>query len=162
MTTARAAAQNLSTPYVLSQSYVASAHTGDTTETTLATVTIPAGAMGANGCIRVSSLWSATSSANTKTYRVYFGGTGGTKFLDLTETTTPAVRHRTEICNRNATNSQIGFSENSASGSGAAGSDRTSAIDTTASVTVVFRGTLTNTGETITLEGESVDVVYQP
>lgn len=32
-------------------------HTGDTAETTLATVTIPGGAMGAHGALRITMLW---------------------------------------------------------------------------------------------------------
>src|SRR5213079_2421852 len=52
---------------VLAQSAVAASVTGTLTETVLATIAIPAGAMGVNGAIRVTALWSYTNSADTKT-----------------------------------------------------------------------------------------------
>lgn len=45
----------LGVPYILAASAVAAPTTGDTSENTLATVTIPAGALGANGIIRIHS-----------------------------------------------------------------------------------------------------------
>ena len=49
------------------------AHTGDTTQTSVHTYTLPAGTMGANGMIQIESLWSCTNNANSKTVRVKFG-----------------------------------------------------------------------------------------
>src|SRR5688500_6060251 len=84
-------------PYVLAQSAVAASHTGNTTETTLATVTVPANAIGANGRLRVTSLWSHTNSANSKTLRVRFGGAAGTIYTSLTVTTTLSTRVLSEV-----------------------------------------------------------------
>lgn len=47
--------------------------TGTTTETTLATATIPAGVMGTNGRLELYFIWSFNNSAGVKTLRVRFG-----------------------------------------------------------------------------------------
>lgn len=147
-TTGQGAASNLSLPYVLCQSAVAASHTGNTNETTLATCTIPANAMGANGCLTLDAFFSYTNSANNKNLRARLGGISGTVYTVSVQTTSLGVRFvGTEICNRNATNSQVG-----GVGTAFAGAPITSAVDTTASTTVVFTGQLTNSGETVTLE----------
>lgn len=140
---------------VLAQSSVAAAHTGNTSETTLASIVIPAGAMGPNGRIRITSLWSATNSANAKTMRHKFGGVN---YSAQNMTTQQGWRHETEIGNRNAANSQAGNGNNSF---GAAGqTTNTSAIDTASAVTVLLAGQLASAGETITLESYRVEVLY--
>ena len=48
-------------PIILAQSAVAVSKTGDTNEATLASITIPAGAMGANGSLRLTTVWSAAT-----------------------------------------------------------------------------------------------------
>ena len=53
-------------PFVLDASGAQASHTGNTTETTLATIAVPGGAMGANGAIRISTLWSFSGSAGAK------------------------------------------------------------------------------------------------
>lgn len=52
------------------------AHTGDTTETTLATVTLPGGALGANGILRLTLIPKFTGTAGTKSIRAKIDGTG--------------------------------------------------------------------------------------
>ncbi len=147
---------------VLAASGVSASHTGDTNETALATVTVPAGAMGANGALRITALWTYTNSANTKTLRCRFGnGLSGTTFISTTATTTAAQRNQILIQNRNATNSQIGGQP---SGLLAASSvaNGTGTIDTTASQSVTLSALLANSGETITLESYVVELLYQP
>jgi hypothetical protein len=61
-------------PVILAQSGAASSVTGTTTETTLASVTIPGGMMGANGSVRISAKWSYTNSANAKNLFVKLAG----------------------------------------------------------------------------------------
>lgn len=145
----------LGTWRVLAQSSVAAAHTGDTTETTLASVVIPAGAMGPNGRVRITSLWSATNSANNKTMRHKFGGTN---YFAQNMTTQLSWRHQSEIGNRNAANSQVGNGNNSVGSGGQV--PNTSALDTTASVTVLLTGQLANAADTVTLESYCVEVNY--
>lgn len=145
----------LGTWRVLAQSSVAAAHTGNTTETTLASVVIPAGAMGPNGRVRITSLWSATNSANNKTMRHKFGGTN---YSAQNMAAQQGWRHESEIGNRGAAASQVGNTSN-VFGS-LAGAPITSAADTTSAVTVLVTGQLANAADTITLESYRVEVLY--
>lgn len=52
----------------------AGAYAGGTSEVTLVEVTIPGGAMGANGSIQIDKQTSCSSTANVKTLREYWGG----------------------------------------------------------------------------------------
>jgi hypothetical protein len=147
--------------YVLAASGAAASITGTLTETTLAAVTVPANAMGTNGSVRITTVWSYTNSANNKIVRHTFGGTGYNTF---TLTTTASGRIVTEICNRNATNSQVGFASGVGPGTAGAGlgftsgANVTSAVNTTAAVTILITAQLANTGETITLESYRVEL----
>lgn len=144
---------SLASNVIIAQSAVSASITGTLTETTLATITVPANAMGANGRIEIHTMWSTTNSANNKTLRVKFGGT---TFQTITMTTNASIQVPMVIANRNATNSQVA-SPNSSTGSGATtNAVQTSAIDTTAAVTILLTGQLANTGEAITLEAYSV------
>lgn len=156
--TGRGAANNLSLAYVLCQSGVAVSHTGNTSETPLATCTVPAGAPGANGRLRIGATLSGTSSANTKTYRVRYSGAAGTAYAVGGVTTNPYVRYLFDIANRNATNSQVGGAPH-VLGTAAAAGATTSAVDTTAETTIVITGQLTDSGETVTLEDYSVTLM---
>jgi len=148
--------------YVLAASGAQSSHTGDTNETALRTIAIPANALGANGFVRVTFVFSHTNSVNTKTVRVRLNGVAGTIYYSTANTTTTSGRAEIEIFNRNATNSQVGFLTASAGFSnGLAAGVITSAIDTTASVDLVVTGQLTNTGETVAVESYVVEVVKQ-
>lgn len=165
-TTINAAARSLTLGYVLAQSAVGLSHTGDTTETVLVTVAIPAATLGANGQVVVETVWTMTSSANSKTAKIYFGasgaGTGGTVLLNAAFTTTASLHDMRGVFNRNATNSQIGMSGtglNTGSWASAGGTPPTPAVDTTAATELAISGTLANGGETITLEWYRV-IVY--
>lgn len=144
-------------PRVIGQSGGAVSCGANTTENTLATVTIPANAMGANGSLHVDTTWSFTNSANNKTLNVKLGGTGGSSFLAMTHTTLLTARHITRITNRNSTSAQIGMPGGKDSGVGSSGGATTvGAVDTTASTTLVITGTKASSGETLTLESYSV------
>lgn len=135
-------------------------HTGDTVETTLRDITIPAGSMDVNGLIRVTNLWSYTNSANIKRPRSYFGGTGGTKFSDSAQTTTAFLREQFVIANRNAVNSQVGHSAGFTSSFGTGtGALVIAAIDTSVDVHLLVRGLLADGTETITSEETLVELL---
>lgn len=53
-------------------------HTGDTDETLLKTYTIPAGALGVNGVLRIKATGVSRGNNGNKTYRLRLGGLGGT------------------------------------------------------------------------------------
>lgn len=144
---------------VLAASAVAVSHTGNTAKTTLASLTVPGGAMGANGCLRITSLWSYTNNANNKTPRVEFGGT---QYYSSTITTAATSRMYRTIANRNAENSQVGGAASGAFNWGST-SDAltTSSVDTSLDQNLVFSGQLANGGDSISLESYLVELFYQ-
>jgi hypothetical protein len=133
------------------QSAVAVPLTGTTNETTLATITIPAGALGANGQLILEALWTHTNSANSKTVRAKLGGS---TLSTSVSTTSAAVVGRTRIANRNSASSQVaqaGFTDGT---TGTA--PNTAAVDTSAETTLTITGQLASSGETLTLESYAV------
>lgn len=146
------------TPLLLAGSAVLASHTGNTNETILATVNIPAGLMGLNDQLVIRSVWTSAFSANAKTARVRLGGIGGTAYLEYTYSTSFINDTLKHITARNSTSSQVGGAP-AAPGPGTGTIALvTSAIDMTAATTLVFTGQLTNTGETISLEMYSVEL----
>jgi hypothetical protein len=144
---------------VLAQSAVAASVTGTLTETVLATIAIPAGAIGVNGGIRVTSLWSYTNSADSKSLRSRFNGTNiGTSF---SVTTSAQMHHQFTLWNRGAANSQVATTPITASYGTSGNSPATSTIDTSASVSLTLTGQINaNAGSnTITLESYTVEIM---
>lgn len=158
--TARAAAQNLETWHVLARSGTAVSHTGNTNETALATISVPANSMGPNGVLRVTIVMSMTNNANGKTGRVRLGGLAGTSFAAVALANFQSWRHQTQIQNRNATNSQIATTDLQVGFGASTAAVITGALDTTSSQDLVISGTLTNSGDTITLESYLVELCY--
>lgn len=146
---------------LLAASAVAASHTGDTDETVLATITVPAGAMGVNGVIRVTALFTLTSSGNNKTVRMRLGGISGTAFLGPIYTTTATTRIEGQVANRGAVNSQIGGSPttNAIAFGNAAGAVVTGAVDTSQAQTIVISGQLASGADTITLESYTAELL---
>ncbi len=160
---ARAQCTTLGAWHVLGASGVASTHTGDTAEAALATFTLPGGAMGANGVLRVTTLWTYTNSANTKTLRVRLGGLSGTAFQANTVTTSNIGVTQRTIQNRNSQASQVGFNATSAASFTTVGSGSAVAVgtaDTSVDQTIVITGQLASAGETVTLESCLVELAH--
>lgn len=147
-------------PYILCQSAVAVPHTGDTSETKLASCAVPAGAIGATGRLRITATYTVTNNANTKTARIRFGAADdltGTGFVATALTTTPNLRVSFDIANRTGS-SQVGGPQ--ALGAATANAPVTAAINTANASYVVFSGQdVTSAGDTITLEEYSVVVM---
>lgn len=143
---------------LLAQSGAAVSHTGDTNETVLATVPVPAGLMGANGLIAVRSTWLKTGTAGTLTNIVRFGlagaGLGGTSLYmpaSALGATTLSSIVLVEIKNANSVSSQLG-SITSAQGIGSSGAALPSAtINTAAACEVVLSVQLGAAADTATL-----------
>lgn len=139
-------------------SAVAASHTGNTNETTLATVTIPGGLLQANSVIEIQCLWRAlmTVNSNVPTARLYFGGVLygdwnvrlNTPSLDMTREFC-----RTIYCNNSvaAQKSANLFALDPAEEIDAAMT--TSSVNTASDVNIVFKGLLDTSGDTIRLEG---------
>jgi len=144
--------------YVLATGATALSHTGDTTETTLATVVLPAGAMGPNGQVEIHSLWSVPNNANSKTCRIKFGGSA---VFSAGVTTIQTLSAITRTSNRNSASSQVsGAGGTSTSIGTTANAVTTTAIDTTSAVNIIFTAQCANSADTITLESYLVRVTY--
>lgn len=131
----------------------------DTTEDVLASITIPANSMGANGCLRIVTLWTFTNSVNNKTMRVRFSGASGTIFATIGLTTQVTTRLSVWIQNT-ATNAQNGgFEENHPASGPNQTFGTTAAVDTTAATTVVITGQKATGSETLTLNNYMVEIL---
>lgn len=142
----------------IARSAVAASVTGTLSEAALATITIKPAMMGSNGQLRITVLFSNNNNANAKNARVRFGGISGTVYLDASNTTNISLQWIVQVRNRNAANSQIGFVSTAAFGNSAA-ANVTGAIDTSSSQDLVITGQLANTGDTLTLESYSVELI---
>jgi len=130
--------------------------TGTTSTTTLATITIPAGLIGANGKVKFYPLWSNTNNANAKTLRVFLNGVPM-----YTATSQNSVHNSGLLILRNF-NSETAqrMSSGMAAGLGSSpGSIAATTVDTTVPVTVTITGQLANSADTMTLESLFVEIV---
>lgn len=151
---------NPSGPVLLGQSGAAVSHTGDTNETVLATIPVPANLPGKNGRMVVECEFERNSGGTaTVQPRVRFGasgaGVGGT-IMGTTGSFSNAqatVIGRVSIKNLNATNSQKSQSNNQLNVPYAisSGAFLTAAIDTTTASEIAITGKLGDSGDTITL-----------
>lgn len=146
----------------LALSSVEAALTGTTTETVLATISIPGGTIGANGALRVTSLWSYPNNVNTKTLRVRLGGLASTAALiAATATTTAAVEIQRTLRNRNSQSAQVCFQASNIASYGTGSSVTTMAVDTSISQDLVMTGQLANAADTLKLESFLVEVLFK-
>lgn len=151
----------LNVPRVLGQSEGQITAPTDTNENVLATITVPANTLGANGRLIVTTLWGFTNNANAKTIRVRFSGASGTQYLQTNYASAAFLRDQREIVNNNATNSQIGFGGSGTGGWGnGASANTTSSVDTTAATTLVISAQKGTDSDTITLDYYRVEYVY--
>ena len=131
-------------------------NTGGTNEVALATINIPP--LQPNSQIRVNFLFSVNNSGGTKTFRVRFGGIGGTAYYAVTATTSINTQGFATIRNRGSTNSQVGAP--SALQLGSSGTALVvSAVDTSAATTLVLTGQLTSGADSINLESYTVEII---
>ena len=141
---------------VLAMSNTAIAVTGVTGVTPAITITIPAGVMGSNGTLEITSLWSCTNNTNSKSCNIGFGGTN---YMASALTSALSNQMLTIIRNRTA-NSQIGGVAATAFVYGSiAAPCRTSTADTTIAQNITFNAVHSNTSDTITLESYRVTLV---
>lgn len=148
-------------PYLVKSSGVAVPLTGTTAETALATIPIPAGAMGKNGVIRVTALFSYTSSASSKTLRVRLGGIAGTAFHAVVATTSSFHQTMVMIRNRNSVSSQISAPAISATAFNTGSATVvTDSINTDSAQDLVISGQLADGADSIVLQSYFVEVIY--
>jgi len=140
---------------ILGASAVAVNAPADTNENILATITIPAGAMGLNGIIRFVSDISCTNNVNAKTMRLRFSGIGGT-VLDTTNMASVGARTQSiMIFNRGVANSQrvIYYTNNQTI------YPTSSAVDTSVATTLVLTMVKATAGDTVTLESYLAELI---
>lgn len=137
---------------VLSKSGAAVTAPADTSENILATVTVPANALAANGIIKIDLSFALTNNANVKTIRARISGIGGTVVLSHNAASIDSADYAFKLTNANATNAQKSssfvFSPTGASG---VSMNATSAIDTTATTTIVITAQKASAGDAISL-----------
>tara|TARA_R110000868_G_scaffold362786_1_gene625042 strand:+ start:520 stop:900 length:381 start_codon:yes stop_codon:yes gene_type:complete len=120
--------------------------------------------MGVNGTLFVTTTWTCTNNANSKTARFNFGtagsGTGGTQYLSSNLASTTGARDVRSVTNRNSASSQFGMPAGTPVGGfgTTAGALCTTAIDTTAAAEVCICGILGVAGDTMTLESYRVEL----
>lgn len=146
---------------LLAKSGVSASHTGDTTETPLATIPLPANSLGPNGVMKITAFFSCTNSANNKTFAFRLGASGilGSNIMTGVMTTEGSFQAvSTTIC-ANATNSQNtqGWFDRGTDHLQTGAGVVASAVDLTQAQNVVITGKLANTGETFTLLGYIIE-----
>ena len=130
--------------------------TSSTSVVTLATITIPAGLMGANGKLKIYPLWATTNNANIKTLRLNIGGT-----LCSTMTSQSIPNNSGLLIIRNINSESVQkCSSGLVAGIGASsGSIGSPTVDTSAATTITITGQLAVGTDTLTLEDLFIEVV---
>ena len=129
------------------------AYTQDTTAVTLVSVTVPGGAMGANGALRPWARFTHPSNANTKTYTFLHAGLSVTS---SSPTTSAGGNLQGSIHNRGSQTAQVsGTSFANATGVGT--NYRT--VDTSVSQIVTITGQLSVATDYIVLEAYTIEVL---
>ena len=130
--------------------------TGSTSVVTLATITIPAGLMGANGKLKIYPLWATTNNANAKTLRLNLGG-----MLCSTMVSQSIPNNSGLLIIRNINSESVQkCSSGLVAGIGSSfGSIAVLTIDTTAATTITITGQLAVGTDTLTLEDLFIEVV---
>jgi hypothetical protein len=148
----------LKTWTVLAQDAIAKVQTGATSEATLATIALAAGAMGPNGILRITHLWSNNNNANLKTQRIKIGGI---EFHNFGASTTQSEQAVTIIRNRNSESSQVSQPTGNFFGFGNSTSAIvTAAINTAAAQSITFTAQLAIGTDTMSLESLLVELLY--
>ena len=129
--------------------------TGTTVETTLVTLTIPAGLIGSSGKVKLYPLWSVTNNANNKTVRVKLGGSTG---YFLQSSGYAQLSNLVIFRNFNSESVQKVSSGLPAGLGSTSGAFTSLTIDTSAATTIEVTGQLTNSGDTLTLESLFVEL----
>ena len=130
--------------------------TGSTSVVTLATITIPAGLLGANGKLKIYPLWATTNNANVKTLRVVL--VGGT-LTTMTSQSVPNNSGLLIIRNINSESVQKCSSGLVAGIGSSFGSIASPTVDTTAATIITITGQLAVGTDTMTLEDLFIEVV---
>lgn len=139
----------------------ATSHTGNTTETILKTIAIPADTLGANGLLKIRASGTITSSANNKTIRFRLGGISGDVLASaLVYTTNATWFAEIDVQARNSTSSQkaMGWTNRGTDGLLTRAGPTTTTRDTTTALDLVITGELASAGESISVDDYTVEI----
>jgi len=143
---------------VLARGNVAIPLTGTTAETDYVLVTVPGGAMGPNGAIRITTLASAgASNANAKNIRYRFGGNAFQNFSLASTLSNEGMR---TVANRNSQTAQVAAVSGPTTFGNVGAAPAVLAIDTSAPFDIRITGLLANAGDTLTLERYLIEILY--
>lgn len=159
--TAFGAITNLKGVYVVDTSgFSPTTLTGTTTITTLWSATIPGGALGANGSLRIYELWSFSNGTTTfRNMYTYFGGAEVAK-VGMSSDSDQAMSLLRIVRNRGSETSQVVYNKYSWSSIGNAGSlPTTTAVDTRQDQVLSVAGELGDVSLSLTLEDVMVEIV---
>lgn len=147
----------------LAQTGAATSVTGTTSETVLATYTLPGGLMSANGQIEIIHFWNVPSTANNKQIRVRHSSVGGGIAGDIyyynAVTTIIGLQGITCIRANNSVSAQKGWGIGSTGASGIgtiASALRSFTRGLQSDSDIVLTAQLADTSETVTLEAYSI------
>ena len=143
--------------FTIAQSGAAVSHTGTVSETTIATIAIPANVMGSNGKVRIEALFSYTGGTAGWTPRLKFGGT--TFHQQAFLNTGLSARLNSEFTNANATNAQVAPALAQANFASNSVAYTTMAIDTTSSQNLTITMELGNAGDTVVLRSYTIQLI---
>lgn len=142
---------------VLAESAVASSVTSTTALTTLASITIPAGIMGTDGQLRITTLWSTgANNANVKTAYIKFD-TNSLQSFNLASVL--AAQSLAYTRNRGSASSQINWVNSITPFTTTAAALLTSTVDTSTDKNILLQAHLANSSDTVTLEAYSVELM---
>ena len=136
-------------------------HTGDTSDTALLVVTIPAALLGVSGSLYVTETYIYPNNANNKIVEIHFGATGtvsDTLLFSNTATTASGFYSAGQIWNATASSQFAAFEGGTVAG-GRASNSATAAINTVNASFVTFAGQLGNAADTITLESATITLL---
>lgn len=154
-TTLTSATTTIDVPNLLNSNFNENSHTGDTNEATLISFAMPGNTIDNNDCIRIRAWGTATSSGNSKTIRLKFGGTtigttaGTTSLLDWSINAIVAGKDANDdlqssnyvMNHTTSTDTEVDFPSE----------------DITGSITILLTAQLTNAGETIFSNGWMIE-----
>lgn len=150
-------------PLVLASGVASAALTGATTETQMGVITVPGGALGPNGFVRVTALWSAgANNANAKNCRIRAPGSGGTPFRNVDLANNTHVREMVIIQNAGSETTQKSRPAASNEFGTGTGTIISTTINTAADWNINLTGQLANAADSLTLEGWIAEVFYVP
>jgi len=137
--------------------------TGTLTETLLATVTIPANALGPNGAFRLTYTATETNSANNKTLNFLYNATGpgitGQLINAVTQTTNISQQGIVYLRAANTTGTQAAYPNSQLPYATTANAINFPTLDTTQTTYLNITGTLANVADSLTLTGWTLEII---